>query len=250
MIGVAAGMALLGRKPFCYSIGNFATLRCLEQIRNDVAYHGLNISVVSNGGGFSYGALGVSHHATEDVSVMLSIPEIVTLTPSTDAEVKKVTHFACRHKSTKYIRLDKSFVKEEISSLPLSSTNVFKQGSELIIFCYGGILEEAVKLSNMISDIEVGIVTVPIISSLTESELIQTIGKSKNIIVLEENSIYGGLGSLISTQLMKNNFHLNFYKLYGITRIFADVVGDQEYMRGYFNLDAESMLKDIKEFLI
>src|ERR1039457_1496585 len=70
MTGVAAGMALEGRIVFTYSIGNFPTLRCLEQIRNDVCYHNANVKVVAVGGGFSYGPLGISHHATEDLAIL------------------------------------------------------------------------------------------------------------------------------------------------------------------------------------
>ena len=70
MTGVAAGMAMAGRVVFTYSIGNFPTLRCLEQIRNDVCYHKANVVVTAVGGGFAYGALGMSHHATEDLAIL------------------------------------------------------------------------------------------------------------------------------------------------------------------------------------
>ena len=73
MIGIACGFALEGRKVFCYSIGNFPTLRCLEQIRNDACYHNLDITIVSVGVGFSYGQLGMSHFATEDLSIISSL---------------------------------------------------------------------------------------------------------------------------------------------------------------------------------
>ncbi|OVE80839.1 hypothetical protein BVY04_04775 [bacterium M21] len=74
MTGLAAGMALEGKVVFTYSIANFSTLRCLEQIRNDASYHDANVKVVSIGGGFSYGPLGISHHATEDLAILRAIP--------------------------------------------------------------------------------------------------------------------------------------------------------------------------------
>ncbi len=76
MTGLAAGMALEERVVFTYSIGNFPTLRCLEQIRNDICYHNLNVNIISIGGGFSYGSLGVSHHATEDLAILRSLPNL------------------------------------------------------------------------------------------------------------------------------------------------------------------------------
>ena len=81
MTGLATGLALEGKTTFTYSIANFATLRCLEQIRNDAAYHGANVNVVCIGGGFSYGALGISHHATEDLAILRSIPDITVVAP-------------------------------------------------------------------------------------------------------------------------------------------------------------------------
>ena len=79
---VATGMALEGHVVFTYSIGNFPTLRCLEMIREAVTYHGANVKVVSIGGGFSYGALGISHHATEDLAIMRSLPCVAVVAPT------------------------------------------------------------------------------------------------------------------------------------------------------------------------
>jgi len=81
MVGIATGLALEGRIVFTYSIANFGTLRCLEQIRNDACYHNANVKVVSMGGGFSYGALGISHHATEDISILRALPDITVVVP-------------------------------------------------------------------------------------------------------------------------------------------------------------------------
>ena len=88
MTSLAAGMALEGRKVFTYSIGNFPTLRCLEQIRNDICYHDLDVTIVSIGGGFSYGQLGMSHHATEDLSILRAIPNLNVMVPSSLEEVR------------------------------------------------------------------------------------------------------------------------------------------------------------------
>ena len=91
MTGMATGMAMEGRVVFTYSIANFPILRCLEQLRNDAAYHGANVNAVSIGGGFSYGALGMSHHATEDLAIMRAIPDIDVLAPCCPWEVEGIT---------------------------------------------------------------------------------------------------------------------------------------------------------------
>ena len=91
MIGVATGLALEGRDVFVYSIANFSTFRCLEQIRNDAAYHNVNITIVSSGGGFTYGSLGMSHHATEDIGIMRAIPNITVVAPTSPWETYHAT---------------------------------------------------------------------------------------------------------------------------------------------------------------
>ena len=91
MTSLAAGMALAGKTVFTYSIGNFPTLGCLEQIRNDCAYHHANVKVVCVGGGFVYGALGMSHHATEEIGVMRALPDVVVMAPGDAMEAQAAT---------------------------------------------------------------------------------------------------------------------------------------------------------------
>src|SRR5438477_2359167 len=91
LTGLATGLALEGRVVFTYSIGNFPTLRCLEQIRNDVCYHNVDVKVVSIGAGFSYGPLGISHHATEDISILRALPNMTVVSPCDLWEVAEAT---------------------------------------------------------------------------------------------------------------------------------------------------------------
>ncbi len=242
MIGVASGMAMQGRKPFCYSIGNFTSLRCLEQIRNDASYHELDICIVSNGGGFSYGGLGVSHHSTEDVSIMLSLPEIEILTPSTDIEIEYLVKYAYSNKGTKYLRLDKLFETESSMKADLKPIREIKKGKNNKIYCYGSIIGEAFRLRNLMKK-DLGIYSVPIISSISEKNFLDSLADTKKLIVLEENALNGGLGALISNIILKNNIHLESFHAFGLPRKFAKVVGDQDFMRKYFNLNAESIMK-------
>ena len=112
MVGIATGLALEGRKVFTYSIANFATLRCLEQIRNDAAYHEANITVVASGGGFTYGGLGMSHHATEDIAIMRALPNIKVVSPCTAWEVFHATKALSESKGVGYLRIEKGGIKK------------------------------------------------------------------------------------------------------------------------------------------
>ena len=114
MTMVATGMAMEGHVVFTYSIGNFSTLRCLEQIRNDACYHNADVKVVSIGGGFSYGALGISHHATEDLAIMRALPNMTVVSPCGLWETKMATDAIIDTQGTFFLRLDKSFGNDEI----------------------------------------------------------------------------------------------------------------------------------------
>ncbi|MGH9680291.1 MAG: transketolase, partial [Candidatus Acidiferrales bacterium] len=91
MTGIAAGMALSGKIVFTYSIANFPILRCLEQVRNDVCYHNADVKIVAVGGGLAYGALGPTHHATEDLAILRSLPRMAVVAPGDPAEAEAAT---------------------------------------------------------------------------------------------------------------------------------------------------------------
>ena len=145
MIGLATGLALEGKKLVTYSIGNFGTLRCLEQIRNDACYHDLNITIVANGGGFSYGSLGMSHHTTEDLSIMRALPNISVIAPCTELEASEATTAMITKGGVGYLRLDKDSAKNCFSNEPfvIGKSRRYKEGKDLTLIATGGILSEA-----------------------------------------------------------------------------------------------------------
>jgi transketolase len=108
MIGVAAGLAHSGKMPFVYSIANFPTLRCFEQIRNDVCYHEANVKIVAVGGGFAYGAQGYTHHGVEDLGVMRLLPNMIVVAPGDPVETRGATLAMAAHRGPCYLRLGKA----------------------------------------------------------------------------------------------------------------------------------------------
>src|SRR5437879_2689318 len=105
MTGIAAGLALSGKTVFTYSIANFPILRCLEQVRNDVCYHHANVKVVAVGGGFAYGSLGATHHATEDLAIMRALPAMTVVAPGDPEEAMAATEAVAAHDGPCYLRL-------------------------------------------------------------------------------------------------------------------------------------------------
>jgi len=155
MTGLATGMSLVGRNVFTYSIGNFPTLRCLEQIRNDAAYHNANVTIVSIGAGFSYGQLGMSHHATEDLGIMRSIPQITIFSPATLWEVEEATLSALKINGTCYIRLDKSYADEGdviSNEFKVGYPRLVRSGDMLTIVCTGGVMGEILKATETLAE--------------------------------------------------------------------------------------------------
>ena len=149
MIGVATGMALRGYKVVVYSIANFATLRCLEQIRNDAAYHNANITVVASGGGYTYGALGMSHHATEDIAVIRSLPDIKVFVPSSGLESYITTKKIINLSGVKYLRIEKESKYKPIQKrINISQGVYYNYGKDGVILTSGGILSECMKPKN------------------------------------------------------------------------------------------------------
>lgn len=108
MMGYAAGLSSTGKHVFVYSIGNFNTFRCAEQIRNDVDYHKLNVTIVSTGAGVGYGNLGYSHHAIQDYALMRSFPNILIASPGDDMELKSCMDYLMKKPQPSYLRLEKS----------------------------------------------------------------------------------------------------------------------------------------------
>ncbi len=256
MTGIAAGLALEGRIVFTYSIGNFPTLRCLEQIRNDICYHNLNVNIVSIGAGFSYGALGMSHHATEDLSIMRSLPEMTVISPCGSWETENATREVISFNSPTFLRLDKS----EGDDSPISDMNEkftigkgrkLSDGKDCAIFVTGGILEEVQKSVSILKkeNIDASIFALHTVKPLDKDLIISTCKKMKCVVTVEEHNITGGLGSAISEILMDHNVRVNNFLRIGLNDEYSSIVGSQQYLREQYKMDYKSIVKKIKHLM-
>ena len=250
MIGVATGLALEGKIVFVYSIGNFPTLRCLEQIRNDACYHNLNINIICMGAGFSYGALGMSHHATEDIAIMRSLPGVTVISPSTEDEAYFSTIELSKRNSVGYLRLDKSKVskrKKLKSELEIGKGNILKDGSDYEIIACGGIVEEALSAADDLdkNNISCKVVSMHTIKPIDNALIQDCVKNSKGIISLEEGNIAGGLGSSILEACLKNGKFPLKMKMLGIDDKYISVVGSQEYLRDFSGISKKFIVSTI-----
>jgi len=248
MMGIAAGLALEGKIIFVYSIGNFPTLRCLEQIRNDACYHDLNINIVASGGGFSYGGLGMSHHATEDISIMCALPGMSVMAPASGYEAGQLVEQVASVNGPSYIRLEKVGFDKEVEKTIIGMPTIVKKGKNVVIFSTGGILTEvmsAVLMANT-KGLFPTVVSMHTIKPLNSNAVKRIVKGHKAIITVEENNLYGGLGSIFSSLVLSEDLDVRL-KSVGINDEYQAMVGDQDYLRKASAISSSEILKIITE---
>jgi len=255
MTSLATGLALEGHVVFTYSIANFPTLRCLEQIRNDACYHNANVKVISIGGGFSYGALGISHHATEDLAIMRSLPDITVVSPCGLWETTRATRAIANQQGTCFLRLDKSFGEDspsdENEEFCLGKARILRDGSDLSIFVTGGILEEVLQTADALETegISVQVVSVHTLKPLDTETITSACRKTGRVITVEEHTLYGGLGGAIAETLMDAGQFPKAFLRIGLEAGFSSIVGNQKYLRQQYGLDTQTITSRIKTML-
>ncbi|MBC8489110.1 MAG: transketolase [Bacteroidetes bacterium] len=255
MTGLATGMALEGKIVFTYSIANFSTLRCLEQIRNDACYHVANVNVVSIGSGFSYGALGISHHATEDLSIMRSLPDITVVSPCGYWETMEATEAIVNIPGTCYLRLDKSAGDDKPQNddeiFQIGKARKLREGSDCTIIVTGGILEEVlIAYEKLASEgISARVLSMHTIKPIDNNAILKASNETGAIITVEEHTIYGGLGGAVAEILLDNNTIPKRFLRIGLEAGFSSIVGSQKYLRQRYKLDANSISSRVQSLL-
>lgn len=250
MAGVATGLALEGKIVFTYSIGNFPTLRCLEQIRNDVCYHNANVKILCIGGGFCYGPLGISHHATEDLAIMRVLPQMQVMAPGDLAETLLTTRIAYETPGPCYLRLGRGG-EPNIHQNPLNfflgqGIPLFPQG-DVALLSTGGILMNAVKAREMLESqgISASLHSLPFLQPLDHG-LIQRLAQTSRLVVtIEEHSIIGGLGGAVAEVLAEMWEPKPPLVRIGLREGFSCEVGDQEYLRKIYGLSSEAIVQRV-----
>jgi len=250
MIGMAAGLAKEGYKVFVYSIANFPVHRCLEQIRLDVCYHNLDVTVVSVGAGFGYGTLGYSHHAVEDLGVMRGLPNMRIYSPSDPFEALACLNDALHYSSPKYVRLGKNGEINLHSQMPsdIDFPIPLSPGGSTLILTTGSIAREALVAQELLKlkNIDVAVFTVPLVSPL--NFVTGFFDSFKTIFVVEEHSLINGLGSAVSDMLHEQQIKCRLIKI-ALKNSIQIQIGSQEFLRKISGLDGESIAHRVKSEL-
>jgi transketolase len=250
MTGIAAGLALCGKIVFTYSIANFPTLRCFEQIRNDVCYHNANVKVVSVGGGLAYGALGVTHHATEDIAVMRTLPNMTVVAPGDAFEAELATRALVAQQGPAYLRLGRSGeprVHWDGLDFQLGKSVRLTEGSDITLIATGTMLYTAVQVAERLSQdgIQARVLSMHTVKPLDAEAVHAAACETGAIVTIEEHSILGGLGSAVAEILAEHpEFRVPFKRL-GLPPTFTSLVGSQDYLKEAYSLTVGGILNSL-----
>lgn len=252
MTTVAAGMALEGKTVFTYSIGNFPTLRCLEQIRNDCAYHKANVKIVCIGGGFVYGSLGMSHQATEDLAILRALPDVVVMAPADLVEAEEATKAIAAYPGTCYLRLGRGGEKrihEKIDNFQIGKAIKVKEGKDIAIFSTGAIFEEVNEAYEILREkgYSPAIYTFPTVKPIDKEVINECSEKFDLIVTCEEHNIIGGFGGAVAEVMAEKRYRKAALLRIGLNDIYATIVGNQKYLRDQYGLSAKKIAERIEE---
>lgn len=257
MTGVAAGMALEGKKVFTYSIGNFPTLRCLEQIRNDCAYHNANVNVICVGGGYVYGSLGMSHHATEDIAILRALPDVTVICPGDPVEAALAVKTIAQTDGTCYLRLGRggeNNLNTVIQEFEIGKAYKLRDAKDLsrkvAIFSTGAILEETVSACDMLEKAGIAVeqYSFPTVKPIDRNVIEDCAMRFEHIFTVEEHNIVGGFGGAVAEVLAECEGKAKLHRI-GIDDFYCIEVGSQNYLREQVGINAKGITNKVRDVL-
>lgn len=254
MTGFAAGLALEGKTVFTYSIGNFPTLRCIEQIRNDCAYHDANVKVVCVGGGFVYGSLGMSHHATEDIAMMRALPNVTVMAPGDLTEAAEATKAIYEQKGTCYLRLGRGGeqkIHEKIDNFQIGKAIKINDGEKVAVFSTGAIFDEAKGAVELLKEdgLNPALYTFPTVKPIDKDVITDCAEKFDMIVTVEEHNIIGGFGSAVAEITAEMADKKAKLVRVGLNDMYSCIVGTQKYLRNEYGMSAQKIADRVRNEL-
>jgi transketolase len=249
LIGAAAGLALSGMKVFVYGLAPFVTLRCLEQIKVDVAYHNLDVTILGSGAGFVYGTCGPTHYSIEDIAALRALPNMKIVVPANPMEAGILTEQIIEMGGPAYIRLNKA--KEpnpSVAYVPrLGKGFVAKEGSQVSIISTGALLDTALESARLLDaqGWSVEVINMHTVKPLDVDLVSNRVQTRAAIVTLEEHNIFGGLGSAIAEVFAESRPQGVVFKRFGIPDAWPHVIGTQNFLRGHFDLSPVRLAEQI-----
>lgn len=252
MMGVAAGLSLVGKIPFVSSFAMFAAGRAFEQVRNSIGYPQLNVKIGATHAGITVGEDGATHQCNEDIALMRTIPGMVVMCPSDDVEAKAAVRAALEYEGPVYIRFGRAAVPV-INDRPdyhfeIGKGTVVREGTDVTIVATGICVDSALGAADKLAadGISAEVVNICTIKPLDEDIIVNSVKKTGRAVTVEEHSVIGGLGSAVCDCLC-DKYPAPVKKI-GMQDVFGES-GSAAALVEKYGLDAEGVYKSVKEFL-
>lgn len=248
-VAAAAGMAAAGKIPFVYTTSAFIAYRSYEFLRDDICLQNRNVKLIGMGTGVSWSTLGATHHTTEDIGLLRSLPNLTIITPATPFELQEAVKAAYEHKGPVYIRMGMSGEKElfdENYHFELSKNTVIQDGNDVTVFTTGSIISEVIEAAEMLKGegISARIINVHTLKPMDIDGIVAECKVQQTIITVEEHNIIGGLGSAIADVVASNGLNVKIKKI-GLNDAFANGFGTKDDVLKNNNINAKMIYKGI-----
>ena len=251
MIGTAAGLAACGKTVFASTFAVFATGRCWDQIRQSIAYPGMNVKVVSTHCGISVGGDGASHQALEDLSLMRTLPNMTVISPADAEEAFKATLAMADWIGPCYMRMGRAdfpLITSKEDPFQIGKANIMKEGKDVSIVATGQMVALALDAARILKEggINAEVVNMSTLKPLDIETLAESLARTRCVVTAEEHSIIGGLGSAVAEYLAENeNYPL---QRVGVNDSFGESGTPDELMQKY-GLTAENIALSAKKVI-
>lgn len=254
MISMAAGMAMSGLRPVCYTITPFITYRCMEQIRVDVCYHHVPVVIVGTGAGLSYASLGATHHSCEEMGMLRLLPGLAVVAPADAMEVRGALKAALKHPHPVYIRIGKKgepVIHKTEPDFQIGKAIAVREGKDVCLLSAGNLLPVALETANLLAaqNVSTKVVSFHTVKPLDEDTLANAFANFKLVVTIEEHSVLGGLGGSVAEWLADHSPAKARLLRCGTADEFLHETAEQEEAREHYGLTAAAMADRIRKTL-
>ncbi len=204
LVGIAAGLAACGKKPFAASPASFLSTRSYEQCKIDCAYSDTNVKLIGISGGISYGALGMSHHSAQDIAAMSAIPNMRVYLPSDRFQTRKLFEALLQDQKCAYIRVGRNPVEdvytEDDCPFQMNKATLVRDGEDVLLVACGEMVRPAVDAAEILekSGVSASVLDMYCVKPLDREAIVRQASKAKAVVSIEEHSPFGGLGSMVA----------------------------------------------------
>ena len=253
LIGMAAGMALEGKKVYTYAIAPFVTLRCYEQIKLDACGMNLPITSIGVGAGYAYDIMGPTHHTVEDISIMRALPNLVIHSPADATAAAALARISHENPSPQYIRFDRAGVPDLYRGRDpgfLDGIVKLRRGTDICLIATGIMVHQAVQIAERLGEkgLSVGVVDLCRLKPINTGLLFKYIGGAERVVTMEEHLLAGGMGSAIAEIFVDNGITKPMLRIGQDDRFVFDL-GGREVIWERYGLDVDGMTKRITRWI-